>query len=93
MDDYDEDDLLDELDGLNDELDDLDMAEDEVPSYMVSANANLPDGKQSPQSPINREKKPDNASSSIDVCDSRLHSDMAYTARLFSANSFVVSGR
>merc|ERR1711951_166586 len=32
MDDFDEDDLL-------DELDDLDMNEDEVPSYMVSANA------------------------------------------------------
>merc|ERR1719295_72197 len=39
MDDFDEDDLLDELDGLDDELDDLDMNEDEVPSYMVSANA------------------------------------------------------
>merc|ERR1719295_1641955 len=39
MDDFDEDDLMDELDGLDDELDDLDMAEDEVPSYMVSANA------------------------------------------------------
>merc|ERR1740116_402368 len=35
MDDFDEDDLLDELD----ELDDLDMNEDDVPSYMVSANA------------------------------------------------------
>merc|ERR1712113_638169 len=30
---------LDELDGLDDELDDLDMNEDDVPSYMVSANA------------------------------------------------------
>merc|ERR1719295_1309870 len=39
MDDFDEDDLMDELDGLDDELDDLDMNEDEVPSYMVSANA------------------------------------------------------
>merc|ERR1712087_502993 len=39
MDDFDEDDLLDELDGLDDELDDLDMNEDDVPSYMVSANA------------------------------------------------------
>merc|ERR1719400_738099 len=39
MDDFDEDDLLDELEGLDDELDDLDMNEDEVPSYMVSANA------------------------------------------------------
>merc|ERR1711870_43642 len=39
MDDFDEDDLLDELDGLDDELDDLDMNEDGVPSYMVSANA------------------------------------------------------
>merc|ERR1712113_420377 len=39
MDDFDEDDLLGELDGLDDELDDLDMNEDEVPSYMVSANA------------------------------------------------------
>merc|ERR1712008_134265 len=39
MDDFDEDDLMDELDGLDDELDDLDMNEDDVPSYMVSANA------------------------------------------------------
>eukprot|EP01084_Bolivina_argentea_P033760 62431_1 len=39
MDDFDEDDLLDELDGLDDELDDLDMNEDEIPQYMVSANA------------------------------------------------------
>eukprot|EP00484_Ammonia_sp_Unknown_P001241 CAMPEP_0197024264 /NCGR_PEP_ID=MMETSP1384-20130603/4851_1 /TAXON_ID=29189 /ORGANISM="Ammonia sp." /LENGTH=199 /DNA_ID=CAMNT_0042452621 /DNA_START=143 /DNA_END=742 /DNA_ORIENTATION=- len=39
MDDIDEDELMDELDGLDDELDDLDMNEDEVPSYMVSANA------------------------------------------------------
>eukprot|EP01084_Bolivina_argentea_P075668 137149_1 len=39
MDDFDEDDLMDELDGLDDELDDLDMDDDEVPSYMVSANA------------------------------------------------------
>jgi len=39
MDDFDEDDLLDELDDLDDELDDLDMNEDDVPSYMVSANA------------------------------------------------------
>ena len=39
MDDFDEDDLLDELDGLDDELDDLDMNEDDIPSYMVSANA------------------------------------------------------
>merc|ERR1712244_66827 len=39
MDDFDEDDLLDELDGLDDELDDLDMNEDEIPSYMVSANS------------------------------------------------------
>jgi len=39
MDDYDEDDLLGELDDMDDELDDLDMNEDDVPSYMVSANA------------------------------------------------------
>merc|ERR1719150_2499859 len=32
MDDFDEDDLLEELDGLDDELDDLDMNEDDVPS-------------------------------------------------------------
>ena len=39
MDDYDDDELLDELDGLDD-LDDLDnVDEDEMPAYMVSANA------------------------------------------------------
>lgn len=37
MDDFDEDDLLDELDDLDEELDDLDMDDEEVPSYMVSA--------------------------------------------------------
>merc|ERR1740116_53172 len=36
MDDFDEDDLMDELDGLDDELDDLDMNEDDVPSYIWS---------------------------------------------------------
>ena len=30
---------MDELDGLDDELDDLDINEDEVPSYVVSTNA------------------------------------------------------
>eukprot|EP01083_Nonionella_stella_P075307 204670_1 len=39
MDDFDEDDLLDELDDLDGEFDDLDMNEDEIPQYMVSANA------------------------------------------------------
>ena len=38
MDDYDDDELMDELDGLDD-LDDLDADEDEMPAYMVSANA------------------------------------------------------
>jgi len=37
MEDFDENELLDELDGLEAELDDLDAEEDEVPDYMVSA--------------------------------------------------------
>jgi charged multivesicular body protein 5 len=37
MDDFDEDDLLGELDEFDADLDDLDMDDEEVPSYMVSA--------------------------------------------------------
>ena len=38
MDDFDEDELLDELDGLDDELDDLDENIDDAPSYLMSAD-------------------------------------------------------
>jgi len=37
MNDFDENELMDELDGLDNELDDLDVDQDETPSYMVSA--------------------------------------------------------